>query len=198
MAPRKVCDGRGRGDRWELQRRRGAGELLRASRRAGARAPPLEPRRCQTAKSAYWMGSSGGARRPRRRRRRGRDLADSTPMDQPSETMWCMHSEADVLARAEAKQGGAKQRAAGEVEGALCRASVARRRASRSRSGRGRRRGRGRGGSSSAGATTCTGRPSTAGKTVRRASWRRTISFRARSSTPTSSGACRRTAAGML
>ncbi len=84
----------------QLERRRRAAELLAASRRAAASSTsPRSHSRCQTAKSAYWTGSSGSgdgspAGRPRRARRA---RARARRCDQPSETMWCMVTQQHVL-----------------------------------------------------------------------------------------------------
>ena len=102
-----VCTaGRGRSVGSSSDRRR-AGELL---------APVGELRlqhlaraassRCQTAKSAYWIGSSGsGEGRPRRRPRRAPPArATRTPSDQPSATMWCRSASSTCSSGAEAQQ----------------------------------------------------------------------------------------------
>ena len=83
----------------------------------------LEPPRCQTAKSAYWIGELRQRRRPARartprraRRARGR----RTPIDQPSETMWCIVSSSTCSLVAESQEQAARRagRAPGRTAGA--------------------------------------------------------------------------------
>ena len=94
--PRKVCTRRTRPVGGQLAAGRRSGELLLASSPAAAASTspcshsPL-PDGVVGVLDGQLRQRRGSAPR-RRRRRAGRQLATSTPIDQPSETMWCMVS----------------------------------------------------------------------------------------------------------
>ena len=163
----------------QLEQRRRAGEPLAASRRAAPPAPrPAASSRCQTAKSAYWIGSSGsGDGRPAadRRRRAPPARGPARPSTSRRETMWCRVSRTARAPRRQAQQGGAQQRPAREVERAAAPPPASRRDlapAARS-AGRAREVDQRQRRAASSGAITCTGRPPRTAKVVRSASCRR-------------------------
>ena len=162
-----------------------------SSRAASSRTSPWSQLRCQTAKSAYWIGSSasGDGRPCEKASWSAESSRSSTPMDQPSETMWCRVRSRTCSSRPAAPGPGA---AAARLEVERAPASArARARACASRCVlRQVRTDRGPAAATGSGAAiTCTGSASPDAKVVRSVSCRRTISLKVRSSSPGSSRA---------
>ncbi len=160
--------------------------------RAAARAARRRSRRTAPAAPAAATPARRGT--PRRAPTSSRK---STPMLQPSETMWCMHSSSTCSSSpsrsSRARNSGPAARSKGRA-GFLARAAAS---SPPPAPPRPARRGPRRGARSPRTARSpATGAPSTSRKTVRRASCRRTISPSARSSAAASSAPPSRSACG--
>ena len=95
-------------------RRRGARATSRAA--APARRPAASPAARRRSRRTGSASSGSGTAAGRTPVERGSSRS-STPMDQPSETMWCMRQQQRVLVLAGPHQHGAQQRSARQIEG---------------------------------------------------------------------------------